>query len=179
MQISAGHKGHEQAIADLFTATFTASEGADEGALIGALVRDLFERTPATEIRAFRASDEGRLIGAVVFTRLIYPDDPRCVVLLSPMAVATDRQRQGIGQALITQALKSLRDEGAEVAITYGDPDYYRRVGFHPISEDQARAPLPLSLPHGWIGQSLTGGEMPALVGKPKCVPALNRPDIW
>lgn len=179
VQIIAGFEGHEQTITDLFTETFTAAEGPGEGELIGNLVRDLLARTPATEIRVFRATDKGRLIGAAVFTRLIYPEDPRCVVLLSPMAVAADRQRQGVGQALITHALKALRSEGAEVAITYGDPNYYRRVGFKPINEDQARAPLPLSFPHGWIGQSLTDDEMPTLLGKPTCVPALNRADIW
>jgi len=179
MQISTGFEGHEQTIADLFTETFTASEGPDEGALVGNLVRDQFARTPADEIRVFRATDNDRLIGAVVFTRLTYPQDAPYVVLLSPMAVATDRQRQGIGQALITHALKTLRSEGAEVAITYGDPDYYRRVGFTPINEDQARAPLPLSFPNGWLGQSLTDDEMPTLLGKPKCVPAMNRTDIW
>lgn len=127
MQIIDGFEGHEQTIIDLFTKTFAASEGPDEGALIGDLVRDLFARTQASEIHAFRAEENGQLVGAVVFTRLTYPGDPRYVVLLSPMAVATAFQRQGIGQALISGALETLRSGGAEIAITYGDPDYYRR----------------------------------------------------
>jgi putative acetyltransferase len=179
VQLDAGFEGHENSICNLFKQTFTASEGSDEGALIGNLVHDLLARTPAAELRVFRATDKGRLIGAVVFTRLIYPEDPRCVVLLSPMAVATDRQRQGIGQALIHHALTALRNQGVKVAITYGDPEFYHRVGFKAITEDEAQAPLPLSLPHGWIGQSLTDKEMPTLLGKPTCVPAMNRADIW
>lgn len=179
VQINSGFAGHEHAIISLFTETFTASEGPDEGALIGRLVQDLLARTPAADIRVFRATDNGRLVAAVVFTRLTYPDDPRYVVLLSPMAVATECQGKGIGQALIRHALEALRSEGAEVAITYGDPAFYGRVGFGPITEDQARAPLPLSMPQGWIGQSLTDGQMPVLRGKPACVPALNRPEVW
>ncbi|XDA99483.1 N-acetyltransferase [Sulfitobacter sp. LCG007] len=179
MRTSAGFEGREEQIADLFTQTFTAAEGPEEGALVGSLARDLLARTPPDEIRVFTAMDDGRLIAVAVFTRLTFPEDPRHVVLLSPMAVATDRQRQGIGQALIAGALQSLRAEGAEVAITYGDPDYYRRVGFVPVSPDQATPPFPLSFPHGWIAQSLTSDEMPALSGKPTCVAALDRTDIW
>lgn len=179
MQMETGHKGREEAIAALFADTFKASEGPEEGTLIGDLVRDLMASTPEQDIRVFRAMDGGQLVGAVVFTPLTYAGDPLKVVLLSPMAVATDRQRQGIGKALISGALDALRIEGAEVAITYGDPAYYGRVGFVSITEAQAQAPLPLSFPHGWIGQSLTGGDMPDLQGKPTCVAAMNRPEIW
>lgn len=95
------------------------------------------------------------------------------------MAVAPGRQRHGIGQALLSHALDALRSEGIQIAITYGDPDYFGRVGFLPITEHQARAPLPLSLPHGWIGQSLTGEPMPDLRGPSTYVSALNRNDLW
>lgn len=175
--ITTGFAGREQAVID--PATFTASEGADEGALIGELVRHLLAQTPAADIRVFCAEKDGKIIAAAVFTRLTFPQDPHVVFLLSPMAVAPEHQRQGVGQALLSNALDGLRREGVEVAITYGDPDYYRRVGFRPIPEDQARAPLPLSLPHGWIGQSLTDGRMPVLQGPSTCVAALNRPDVW
>jgi putative acetyltransferase len=174
-----GFSGHEQAIVDLFTASFTASEGAEEGARIGGLVRDLLHRTPAKDIRLFRAEDEETPMGAALFTRLTYAEDPHLVFVLSPMAVRPGRQRQGVGRSLLLHALKALRSEGIQVVITYGDPNYYRQVGFQPIAEDQARAPLPLSLPHGWIGQSLTGEPMPVLKGPSTCVAALHRPDIW
>ncbi len=179
MEITTGFAGREKAIIDLFAATFAASEGEDEGALIGGLVRELLADTPAVDIRVFCAEDEGKVIGAAVFTRLTYSEDPRNVVLLSPMAVATERQRQGVGQALLACALETLRSEGVEVVITYGDPNYYAQVGFMPITEEQARAPLPLSLPHGWIGQSLTHRQMPDLQGSSACVSALNRADVW
>lgn len=179
VNITTGFAGREQSIIDLFAATFTASEGADEGALIGGLVGDLLADTTSADIRVFCAEDDGQVVGAVAFTRLTYPEDPRSVVLLSPMAVATQRQQQGVGQALLTHALAALRSERVDVAVTYGDPEYYRQVGFMPITEDQARAPLPLSFPHGWLGQSLTGLPMPALQGPSMCVSALNRTDVW
>jgi putative acetyltransferase len=180
VNITTGFAGREQTIIDLFAATFTAWEGADEGALIGGLVSDLLADTPSADIHVFCAEEAGQVIGAAAFTRLTYPEDAsRSVVLLSPMAVVTDRQRQGVGQVLLTHALAALSSEGVDVVVTYGDPDYYGRVGFVPITEDQARAPLPLSLPHGWLGQSLTGRQMAALRGPSTCVSALNRADVW
>ena len=179
MKITNGFVGREQALIELFATTFTASEGPDEGALIGDLVHNLLAETPTEDIRVFCAEHDGKTIGAAVFTRLTYSDDPHIVFLLSPMAVVPGHQRQGIGQALLSHALEALRSEGVQIAITYGDPDYYGRVGFVQIRENQARAPLPLSLPHGWIGQCLTGEQMPALHGPSTCVSALNRSDVW
>ncbi|WP_027135405.1 GNAT family N-acetyltransferase [Geminicoccus roseus] len=179
MNITPGLVGREQALIDLVTTTFTAAEGPDEGELVGSLVRDLLANTPMEDIRGFCAEEEGDVIGAALFTRLTYPADPHVVFLLSPMAVASHRQRQGVGQALLTSALHALRSEGVQVAITYGDPDFYRGVGFAPITEEQARPPLPLSFPHGWIGQSLAGEAMPDLQGPSTCVGALNRSEVW
>lgn len=179
MKITTGFVGREQALIELFATTFTASEDPDEGALIGDLVSDLLAETPTEDIRVFCAEDEGHAIGAAIFTRLTYSEDPHVVFLLSPMAVAPERQRRGIGQALLSQAFEALRSEGIQIVITYGDPNYYGRVGFMPITEDQARAPLPLRLPHGWIGQSLTEEQMPVLQGPSTCVSALNRNNVW
>ena len=177
--MTTGFAGRDQALAEFFTATFTDSEGATEGALIGGIVRDLLADTPSEDIRIFCAEDEGKITGAAIFTRLTYPEDPHIVFLLSPMAVASGCQRKGIGQALLRHALAALRSEGVQVAMTYGDPNFYGRVGFRPVTEDQARAPLPLSLPHGWIGQSLTEDQMPVLQGPSRCVSALDRNEVW
>jgi predicted N-acetyltransferase YhbS len=171
--------GREQEITDLFTATFTASEGVEEGALISGLVRDQMEGTAPDDIRVFTAWETGTLIGCAVFTRLTYAGDPRRVFLLSPMAVATDRQGEGIGHALLRHALAALREEGVDVAMTYGDPAFYGRVGFVPLSEATAPAPLALSHPEGWIGQSLTGAKLTPLPGPSTCVAALNDPRLW
>jgi hypothetical protein len=38
----------------------------------------------------------------------------------------------------------------------WGDPAFYRRVGFKNVSETDLPAPQPLQQPQGWIAQSLT-----------------------
>lgn len=179
MNVTEGFSGREQAIVDLVGATFGAPEGPDEGEIVGGLIGELMSTTPPAEIRLFCAEDEGQLIGAVAFTRLAYPTDPRKVVQLSPMAVATGRQRQGVGQTLLTRALATLHADGVDVVATYGDQNYYGQFGFRSVSTDQAASPLPLSMPHGWLGQALDDGPMPDLSGPSRCVPAMNRAELW
>jgi len=166
-------------IVALFTDTFTASEGAEEGRLIGALVRELLASTPAGNLHVFCAEDDGALAGCILFTRLRYDGDARQVFLLAPVAVAPDHQRQGVGQALIAQGLDALRQKGLDVAMTYGDPAYYGKTGFRPVTVDQAAAPQPLSQPEGWLAQSLDGDPLIPLRGAAQCVPAFDRPEYW
>lgn len=179
MDIVSGSAGREGRIVDLFTATFTASEGAEEGATIGALVHRLLSGTAPADIRVFTALDGDRPVGGVIFTRLRFADDPRPAVLLSPMAVIPDRQGEGIGQALIRHGLAALRAEGVELAMTYGDPAFYGRVGFQPVTPATVPPPFPLSQPVGWIGQSLTDADLPILPGPSRPVDALNDPTLW
>lgn len=171
--------GLEEQIIDLFASTFAASKGADEGGLIGDLASNLLSGTLKNDVYVFTALDHGEIIGGAIFSRLTYADDPRSVFILSPMAVDPDRQGKGVGQALLNHALAELRDDGVAVAITYGDPAFYGKVGFLPLDEASAAPPLPLSCPMGWIGQSLTGEPLRPLQGKCMCVAALNDPAIW
>lgn len=179
MAFSTGYEGREQAIIDLFAATFTASEGAEEGALIGELVRHLLGGTAAEDLFVFTAEEAGEIVGGAVFSRLTYNRDERTVFLLGPVAVASDRQGEGIGQRLIAHGLTALRKAGVDVAVTYGDPKYYAKAGFAPITEAFAPAPFELNHPEGWLGQSLTDREMTPLAGQSRCVAALNDPVFW
>jgi len=171
--------GRQAQIAELFVQTFTASDGAEEGAMVGGLVSALLAEMAQGDVVVFVAEDEGRIVAGAIFSRLRYGTDPRHVMILSPMAVASDRQGQGIGQRLLTEALATLRAAGVDVAMTYGDPAFYGKVGFEPVAQDVVPAPLPLSQPEGWIGQSLTGNEIMPLRGPCTCVSALSDPSIW
>jgi predicted N-acetyltransferase YhbS len=143
------------------------------------LVLNLLSGTAAQDLFVFTAEEEGAIIGGIVFSRLTYEQDERTVFILAPVAVATDRQRTGIGQRLLTHGLASLRSAGVDIAMTYGDPNYYDKVGFKPISEADAPAPFPLKQPEGWLAQSLTDRPMTPLKGPPHCVKALNDPVFW
>ena len=174
-----GHKGWEGEIVDLFTATFAASEGEQEGALIGELVRNLLGGTAEEDLFVFTAEDHGRIIGGIVFSRLTYEQDERTVFILAPVAVMPDQQGKGVGHRLLTHGLTELGRAGVDIAVTYGDPNFYAKVGFTPISEGDAAAPLPLNHPEGWLAQSLTDRAMAPLKGPSRCVEALNDPVFW
>ena len=180
MEIAAEGPDRAEEIAALFAAVFTASEGAEEGRLSGALARDLIATTPTDDLRIFTARDAaGRLFGCILFTRMAYAGETRQVFVLAPVAVATAAQGRGIGQALIRHGLDVLQVEGVDVALTYGDPAYYGRTGFRPITEAEVAAPYPLQFPHGWLGQSLTSAALAPLRGPVRCAPALADHRFW
>ena len=179
MEITQEYLGREVAIEELFTDTFSDSEGRDEGKLIGALVKRVLADTQHKDIYVFTGQEEEKIVAAVLFTRMTYAEDDRAVFLLSPMAVATSRQREGLGQHIINSALRTLRDDNVDLVITYGDISFYSKVGFQPISEDTAAAPLKLSFPQGWIAQSLSSDTIAPLKGSASCVASFNDQAIW
>lgn len=167
-----------QAIVELFRATFTASDGAGEGALIGDLARGLFETSDPEDLLNFVAEDEGRILGSIFLTRLAFDGDVEAFIL-APVAVSPAAQGKGVGQALISHGLDDLRGRGIGFVLTYGDPDYYGRVGFESISHEAVRPPFPLSQPEGWLGQALQGEAIASLEGSLQCVKALQDPVYW
>jgi len=108
-----------------------------------------------------------------------YTEDERTAFILSPAAVAIGRQGEGIGQALMSHGINNLRKDGVDVIFTYGDPDFYSKLGFDRITKEIARAPLPLSHPEGWLGQSLTAETLKPLKGASTCVEPLNDTSLW
>jgi putative acetyltransferase len=179
MEFTHGHADRKDDIIRLFKDTFTASEGEAEGDLIAGLVTDMFGKVAPDDIFVFSALDDGTLVGAVIFTRMTYAEDERTIFILSPAAVAPGQQGKGIGQALLSHGLNSLRENGVDVVLTYGDPNFYSKVGFHRLTEEIAQAPLPLSYPEGWLGQSLTARTLTPLRGASTCVEPLNDPAMW
>ena len=49
---------------------------------------------------------------------------------VGPLSVRPDRQRRGIGKALMTEGLRLLRLRQAAGCVLVGDPDYYKQFGF-------------------------------------------------
>ncbi|MFN9635930.1 MAG: GNAT family N-acetyltransferase [Synechococcaceae cyanobacterium] len=165
-------------LSQLFTSTFTASQGAEEGALIGGLVEKLGAIIDSRKIHCFGAVVSDQLIGAIFFTGLQYTDGTE-IPMLAPVAVAPSHQRQGIGKTLIRYGLNQLATDGALAVVTYGDPSYYGTIGFQPLSENVLRAPMDLSMPHGWQALSLAGVPIQPRAEQPECVEAFRNAAYW
>lgn len=165
-------------ITRLFQSVFADSEGPTEGEVIGTLAENLFEKTPASDLYCFLATEGGQIIGAIFFSRLKFEVDIQAYIL-APLAVDTRHQGKGIGQKLIRHGLAELKANGASLIITYGDPAFYAKVGFRPLEPEKIRPPYPLSQPIGWLGLSLDGGEVSRIPGSCSCVEALDDPAYW
>ena len=179
MQFSILDLSHKQKIKELFQNTFSDSEGAEEGTVIGNLAYELIDTTAKEEMIIVGASDNESLMGCVIFTKFTFADSPVNAFILSPAAIVTASQKQGVGQKLIKFGLDTLKANGAELVVTYGDPSFYGKVGFAQITEQQVKAPLILSYPHGWLGQKLDGSEFTDISGETRCVAALDHQKYW
>jgi putative acetyltransferase len=58
----------------------------------------------------------------------------RRISMLSPLAVAPDHQRRGIGSALVRAVLDLADARGEPIVVLEGDPAYYSRLGFEPAT---------------------------------------------
>lgn len=165
-------------IKQLFTDTFSDSEGKSEGLLIGNLVHQLLTNTAAQDLYCFVATENEQIIGSIIFSKLSFESDINAFIL-SPVAISTIYQRKGVGQELINFGINSLKENGVELVFTYGDPNFYSKVGFNQITEKLVKAPLKLSYPEGWLCQSLASSEIKPITGNSYCVEALNKSEYW
>jgi len=168
----------EEKIKKLFTNVFTESESPAEGALIGNLVEELQKTTKPEDILCFVAIDNDEIVASIFFTRFT-TETKISAFILSPVAVATQHQKKGIGQNLITYSIYYLKQNNVELLLTYGDPDFYSKVGFKNISEDIIKAPLTLTYPNGWLAQSLISENINPIKGSTMCVSALMNQKYW
>ncbi|MHB8528069.1 MAG: GNAT family N-acetyltransferase [Caulobacteraceae bacterium] len=76
------------------------------------------------------ATQGGEIVGHVAFSPVTINGQAGDWYGLGPVSVWPDRQRRGIGQALIREGLRRLQSLGAGGCVLLGDPAYYARFGF-------------------------------------------------
>jgi putative acetyltransferase len=111
----------------------------DEGTLVDAL------RDGGFGIASLVAEDGGRIVGHIFVSRLPIEAGDRVIeaAALAPMAVLPDRQREGIGSALVRAGLTACREAGIAAVVVLGHPDYYPRFGFSAEAARGLRPPFP------------------------------------
>lgn len=81
------------------------------------------------------ADEGGAVVGHILFTPVTLGDRADLSIMgLAPMAVAPERQRSGVGSALVRAGLERCRQEGYGAVVVLGHPAYYPRFGFVPAS---------------------------------------------
>jgi putative acetyltransferase len=94
----------------------------------------LIDRLRAEELidASLVADDGGDIVGHILFSSLGVVMDGWSVraAALAPMAVTPERQRQGIGSALVRAGLDAVTARGIEAVFVLGHPGFYPRFGF-------------------------------------------------
>ena len=98
---------------------------------------------------SFAALDGAALVGTVQCWPVCFTPDrgePVPLVMVGPVAVAPERQRDGIGRLLMTRALEAAAVEGLDDGLVLiGDPEYYGRFfGFTAERTGAWRLPGPV-----------------------------------
>lgn len=75
-------------------------------------------------------ADAGGVVGHILFTPVQI--GAHTAMALGPMAVAPERQRSGVGSALVRAGLQACADAGHNLVFVLGHADYYPRFGFKP-----------------------------------------------
>ena len=88
----------------------------------------------------------GEVIGHVLCTRAHVEEAP--VLALGPLTVRPDRQRAGVGSALVHAVLGAADALGEPLVALLGDPGYYGRFGFRLAAEYQINPPVASWQPH-------------------------------
>ena len=117
---------------DLVEAVFTASECVENGILVRRLVEEIrSKRFYLPELELIMVDENDEVIGYVNFARFHlegrYENE---LLLLSPVAVKTELQRQHISKELIEYGFKKAKELGYKAVIVEGNPMNYRSRGF-------------------------------------------------
>ena len=146
----------------------TAFPTPDEAALVERL------RAEADPVVSLVAEDDSGVVGHILFSPVSLDADSGFFAMgLAPMAVLPDRQRQGIGSALVRAGLDACRKLGCRAVFVLGHPDYYPRFGFVAASrygiECRFEAP-----DEAFMALELEPGALEGLAGKMHYHPAFD-----
>lgn len=117
--------------AELVEAVFTASEGEASGRLVRQLVEEIRSKRFYVPDLELVMVEDGEVIGYCAFSRFHLDGKyEKELLLLSPVAVKTELQRQHISRDLIEYGFEKARELGYRAVIVEGNPMNYRNRGF-------------------------------------------------
>ena len=87
---------------------------------------------------------EKKVVGHILFSPVTLSTSGLVGMGLGPMAAIPERQRSGIGGALIEEGMRRLATRSCPFVVVLGHPDYYPRFGFRPARE--------IGVTHGFAG---------------------------
>lgn len=126
MKIRDEGRGDHALIRQITEAAFAQSEHSSGSE--GAIIDDL--RADGVLSISLIAEKNGELLGHIAFSPVAVAGRRCGWYGLGPLCVRPDRQRRGIGSALVREGLSRLSALKAGGCVVLGDPAYYSRFGF-------------------------------------------------
>jgi len=87
-------------------------------------------RADGAVVAELAALEDGQIVGHALFSLLTVTPPTRRIAALAPVCARIDRQKTGIGSALIREGIEICRAQGFDAVAVLGDPAYYGRFGF-------------------------------------------------
>lgn len=117
---------------DMVRRTFTDHENAEEADLVVNLIKGIRSmNTYIPELELIMLNDEDEVIGYAMFSRFHLGGKHRDeLLLLTPVSVKIELQRQHISKELIEYGFKKAKQMGFKAVIVEGNPQNYRSRGF-------------------------------------------------
>lgn len=81
------------------------------------------------------AEIDGRIVGHIALSPVTISNGATDWYGLGPISVLPGHQKQGIGKTLVNEGLSLLKEMGGQGCALVGDPNYYKRFGFHNFPE--------------------------------------------
>lgn len=139
-----------EASLDLVERVFTASENEENGKLVRKLLAEIrSKKYYLPELDLVMVDENGEVVGQALFSRFHiegrYEDE---MLILTPVAVKTELQRQHISKDIIEFGLKRGKEMGFKFCMVEGNPMNYRSRGFKTSADYDVFAAESVGLPH-------------------------------
>jgi len=135
---------------DFVERVFAEHDSAREGRFVRRLTEEIRAgRYHVPELELMMADETDAIIGYAMFSRFpLEGKHENELLLLSPVAVKTELQRQHISKELLEYGMQKAAALGFRAAIVEGDPRNYRSRGFETAADHGILPGLTVHLPH-------------------------------
>lgn len=135
---------------DMVEDVFTQSDSPEEGKMVRSFVEEIrSKKYYLPELELIMVNEKDVLLGYAMFSRFPiegkYEDE---LLILTPVAVKTEVQRQHISKDLLEYGFEKAREMGFQAVLVEGDPRNYNPRGFVTSADVGVHAGPNLHLPH-------------------------------
>lgn len=124
-------KKEEYAYIEEFVYVIFKNTNYSDGILEREVVREIRESQYYIPELDIVADEDGKIVGHFIMSQFpISNQYEKEMLLLAPVAVAIDKQHQGIGKQMLKEGIEQARGMGYKGIIVEGNPAFYGQLGF-------------------------------------------------